>query len=55
MYVNMDKDKSLTVRIPKEIYQQYLDIAIRKSNEERRIVKVSEIVRHALENYIKVL
>lgn len=51
----MDKDKSLTVRIPKELYQKYLDIAIKKSNKERRIVKVSEIVRQALENYIKVL
>ena len=48
----MNNDKSLTVRIPIEIYQKYLDKAIEKSNNCRRIVKVSEVVREALEKYI---
>ena len=51
----MDKYKSLTVRIEQEVYDKIVKEAIDKSVMENKIVKVSEIVRQALENYIKVL
>jgi hypothetical protein len=46
------KDKHLSVRFSSELYQKYIDEAINRSNKEKRIVKVSEIVREVLEKGI---
>jgi len=47
------KNKHLTIRISDELYQKCVKGAIKKSNEEGRIVKVSEIIRDILENTLK--
>ena len=43
------QDKHLNIRFSKELYQKYIDKAIKRSSEEKRIVKVSEIIREVLE------
>lgn len=43
------KDKHLSVRLDCELYQKYVDKAIKRSVDSGRIVKVSEIVRETLE------
>jgi predicted HicB family RNase H-like nuclease len=47
-YKNM-KDKHLSIRISSELHKKYINKAIKKSVEMNRIVKVSEIIREALE------
>jgi len=42
-------DKHLSVRLSYELYQKYVEKAIKRSNEEKRIVKVSEVIRESLE------
>lgn len=44
-----EKDKHLSVRFSSELYQKYVENAIERSNKEKRIVKVSEIIREVLE------
>lgn len=41
-------DKHLSVRLSLELYQKYVEKAIKRSNKENRIVKISEIVREVL-------
>jgi hypothetical protein len=45
-----NQDRSVTIRIKKELYQELVDLAISKSVKEGRVVKVSEIIREKLEN-----
>lgn len=47
------KDKALSIRISDELYQQYVEETIKRTNKENRLVKVSEIIREVLENGIK--
>jgi hypothetical protein len=44
------QDRSVTIRIKKELYQELVDLTISKSVKEGRVVKVSEIIREKLEN-----
>ena len=44
------KDKSLTIRVSAELYQEYINETIKRTNEENRLVKVSEIIREVLES-----
>lgn len=46
------KDKHLSVRFSSELYQKYVNEAINRSTKEKRIVKVSEIIREVLEKGI---
>lgn len=46
------KDKHLSVRFSSSLYQKYVDEAIKRSGEQGRIVKVSEVVREILEKGI---
>lgn len=45
----MNKDRSVTVRIKSEVYQELVNLAIERSVKENRVVKVSEIIREKLE------
>lgn len=45
----MKKDRSVTIRIPIEIYEKLTKEAINKSIKENRIIKLSEIIREKLE------
>lgn len=47
------QDRSVTIRVQTETYQKLTNIAIDKSVKEGRIVKVSEIIRLAIENLIQ--
>lgn len=42
------EDKHLSIRISELLYQKYVKEAIRQSNEEGKIIKVSEIIREVL-------
>ena len=44
------KDKAVTVRIPIELYNLFLERTLERSNKEKRMVKISEIMREAMEN-----
>lgn len=46
------KDRSVTIRVKPTLYQKLTDKAIKQSVKQGRIVKVSEIIRIALENSI---
>ncbi len=44
------KEKHLTIRISTELYNSYIKKALNKGVKEKRIVKLSEIIREILEN-----
>lgn len=43
------KDKHMNIRLSSELYQKFIEKAIERSTKEKRVVKISEIVREALE------
>ena len=43
------KEKHINIRISKELYNAFIKKALDKSNKEKRLVKLSEVVREALE------
>lgn len=43
------KDKAISLRLSEELHQKYVEKAIERSNKEKRIVNVSEIIREVLE------
>ena len=51
--MKIEKDKHLSIRFSSELYKKYIDIAINRSVEEKRIVKVSEIIREVLEKGVE--
>jgi len=46
-----NKDIPVTVRLSKGLYQTYINKALKKCQKEKRIVKISEVLREALEKY----
>ena len=46
------KDRSVTIRVKPTLYQELTNKAIEQSVKEGRVVKVSEIIRVALEKSI---
>jgi hypothetical protein len=44
-----NKEKPVTVRLPTSLYEHYLEKALKRAQKERRIVKISEVLREALE------
>lgn len=50
---NETQDRSVTIRIKKELYQTLTNVAINKSINQGKIIKISEIIREALENLVK--
>lgn len=42
------KNKTITFRLNAVQHQKCLDLAIKRSQEENRIVKISEIIREAI-------
>ena len=48
-----NQNRSITFRINADLYQKYLNIAILRTVNEKRIVNISEIIREALENNLK--
>ena len=40
----MKKEKAISLRLPIELYQKYVQLALLKSNQEQRIVNISEII-----------
>ena len=50
--MNNKKEKAISLRLTEELYQKYIDKAIERTNQEKRIVKVSEIIREVLEKGI---
>lgn len=47
------KNKTITFRLDREQHQKCLNIAIRRSEKENRIVKLSEIIREAIKKGLK--
>ena len=45
----INQNKQLNIRLSKELYQSYEEKALKKGKKEKRIVKISEVVREALE------
>ena len=43
------KDKPVTIRIPTDLYDFFVQKALTRGQEEKRIVKVSEVMREAME------
>jgi Arc/MetJ-type ribon-helix-helix transcriptional regulator len=48
-----NQDRSVTFRIKKELYQALTNKAIEASVKEGKIVKVSEVIRIALEKLVE--
>lgn len=46
--MNSKNEKAISLRLSKELYQKCVDLAIKKSNSELRIVNISEIIREIL-------
>jgi hypothetical protein len=49
------QNKSITFRINSKLYDRCVERAIEISNNEKRIVKVSEIIRNTLKKEFKCL
>jgi len=47
------RDKHITMRLPQDLYQSYVDAALEKGQKEKRIVNLSEVLRDALVKYVK--
>lgn len=47
------KGKTITFRLSSEEYEKCLNEAIRRTNEEKRIFKLSEIIREAINVFLK--
>jgi hypothetical protein len=45
----INQNRHLTIRLSKELYKSYESKAIKKGKKENRIVKISEVIREALE------
>ena len=43
-------DRPITIRISNDLYNFFLERALCRGQEEKRIVKVSEVMREAMEN-----
>ena len=46
----MEKDRSVTIRISKEVYDKLIKETIDRSVKENKIIKISEIIREKLNN-----
>lgn len=42
------KDRSVTIRINKDVYQKLVDETLERSVKEGRLIKISEIIREKL-------
>ena len=40
-----NKDRSVTIRINKDVYQRLVDETLERSVKEGRLIKISEIIR----------
>jgi hypothetical protein len=47
-----NKDKSVTIRIKGDTFQKLTNMAIQQSVEQGRIVKMSEIIRVAIDKIV---
>lgn len=47
------RDKHITMRIQQDVYQKYVEVAIKKGQKEKRIVNLSEVLRDALVKYVE--
>lgn len=45
-----NKEKIVTIRLLPSLYQHYVEIALKKGQQEKRIVGISEVLREVLEN-----
>jgi len=45
------KEKPVTIRLSNKLYQHYVEKALKKGQKEKRIVRISEVMREVLENY----
>jgi len=43
------QDKLIALRIPKDLYQHYVEKAIEESNKKNKIITLSKIIREILE------
>lgn len=43
------KDKHLTIRLSKELYEAYVKKTLARSQKEKKLIKLSEVIREALE------
>ena len=43
-----NKDRHLTIRMEQDLYDAYIKKALDKSNKEKRLVKLSEVIREIL-------
>lgn len=43
------KDRPVTIRLPEMLYQTYINKALTQGQKEKRIVKISEVIRETLE------
>lgn len=46
------KEKAISLRLSQELYQKFVEKAIRQSSKEKRIVSISEVIRQILEKVI---
>lgn len=47
----MKKEKHLTIRISNELYNSLINKTLKKSNKEKKLIKLSETIREILEKH----
>lgn len=48
-----NQDRSVTIRVKNDLYQELTNKAIVQSIKDKKIIKVSEIIRLAIEKFVK--
>lgn len=43
-----NKEKILSIRIDYDLYEKIVHIALKQSNEQKKIIKISEVIRNTL-------
>jgi len=46
--MKIKNEKAISLRLPLDLYQKYVELALAKSNKEQRIINISEIIRDVL-------
>lgn len=50
MKTTNNQERPVTIRITDNLYQHYVNKALKRGQKEKRIVKISEVLREVLEN-----
>lgn len=49
------KSKLFTIRIPQNLYEKYVEIALVEGKNQKRVINLTEVIIDALRQYYKII